>query len=68
MGYCAEGHPLDLSKDYRLLARNRASPRPARDCSAEEDGRNGWLGRYQKALHEVAIALDRTTELEGFRK
>ena len=63
----AEGHPslkIDELGDSESILRNRGYLRETaqrlirRGIVPQEDGWNGWLGRYQKALRETAMTLD----------
>jgi type IV secretory pathway VirD2 relaxase len=76
----AEGHPMlaiDDLGDSESILRNKGYLRETahrlirRGIALREDGWNGWLGRYQKALSEVATASDgqhRTTKVERVRR
>ena len=76
----AEGHPMlviDDLGDSESILRNKGYLRETahrlipRGIAPREDGWNGWLGRYQKALSEVATASDgqhRTTKVERVRR
>jgi len=59
----ADGHPaleIDELGDSESILRNKGYLRETaqrltrRGIILQEDGWNGWLGRYQKALHEAA--------------
>jgi type IV secretory pathway VirD2 relaxase len=75
----AEGHPslkIDELGDSESILRNKGYLRETahrlvrRGIVPQEDGWNGWLGRYQKALREAATTLDgpkRTNEAERHR-
>ena len=63
----AEGHPslkIDELGDSESILRNKGYLRETaqrlirRGIVPQEDGWNGWLGRYQKALCEAAMTLD----------
>jgi type IV secretory pathway VirD2 relaxase len=63
----AEGHPslkIDELGDSESILRNKGYLRETaqrlirRGIVPQEDGWNGWLGRYQKALSEAATTLD----------
>ncbi len=63
----ADGHPvlkLDGLGDSESILRNKGYFRETaqrlirRGVVPQEDGWNGWLGRYQKALCEAAMTLD----------
>ena len=63
----AEGHPslkIDELGDSESILRNKGYLRETaqrlvrRGIVPQEDGWNGWLGRYQKALCDAAITLD----------
>ncbi len=75
----ADGHPaleIDELGDSESILRNKRYLRETvqrlirRGIVPQEDGWNGWLGRYQKALGEAATTLDgqrRTNEAERDR-
>jgi hypothetical protein len=63
----ADGHPaLEIHElgDSESILRNKRYLRETaqrltrRGIIPQEDGWNGWLGRYQKALREAAMTLD----------
>jgi type IV secretory pathway VirD2 relaxase len=63
----AEGHPslkIDELGDSESILRNKGYLRETaqrlirRGIVPQEDGWNGWLGRYQKAIRETAMTLD----------
>ena len=74
----AEGHPvleIDELGDSESILRNKGYLRETvqrlvrRGIVPQEDGWNGWLGRYQKALHDEALALDgQRYDLEANRR
>ena len=62
------GHPvlkIDELEDSESILRNKGYLRETaqrlirRGLVPQEDGWNGWLGRYQTALRDASIALDR---------
>jgi hypothetical protein len=62
-----DGHPaleIDDLDDSEAILRNKGHLRETaqrllrRGIIPQEDGWNGWLGRYQKALKEVATAIE----------
>jgi hypothetical protein len=64
----SEGHPLiniDELGDSESILRNKAYLRETaqqlirRGMVPQEEGWNGWLGRYQKAVAEAAIPPER---------
>jgi type IV secretory pathway VirD2 relaxase len=64
----SEGRPvleIDDLGDSESILRNKRHPRETaqrlirRGVVPQNDGWNGWLGRYQKALEETAITLER---------
>ncbi|HZL25972.1 MAG TPA: DUF3363 domain-containing protein [Acidobacteriaceae bacterium] len=74
----AEGHPvlkIDELGDSESILRNKGYLRETaqrlirRGIVPQEDGWNGWLGHYQKALCETATTLDgqRTNETQRDR-
>ena len=63
----SEGHPvlkIDELGDSESILRNKGYLRETaqrlirRGLVPQEDGWNGWLGRYQKALRKAATTLD----------
>ena len=70
----AEGHPslkIDGLGDSESILRNKGYLRETaqrlirRGIVPQEDGWNGWLGRYQKALGEAATTVDGERPLKG---
>jgi hypothetical protein len=64
----ADGHPalkIDELGDSEAILRNKVYLREAvqrlirRGIVPQQDGWNGWLGRYQKALQEAAVSVER---------
>jgi type IV secretory pathway VirD2 relaxase len=64
----ADGHPvlkIDELGDSEAILRNQRYLRETverlirRGIAPQEDGWNGWLGRYQKALQEAAVTVER---------
>ena len=64
----ADGHPvlkIDELGDSEAILRNKRYLRETverlirRGIAPQEDGWNGWLGRYQKALQEAAVTVER---------
>lgn len=64
----ADGHPvlkIDELGDSEAILRNQVYLRDnverliRRGVIPQEDGWNGWLGRYQKALQEAAVTVER---------
>jgi hypothetical protein len=73
----SDGHPtlkVDDLGDSESILRNKGYLRAAaqrlvrRGIVAQEDGWKGWLGRYQKALREIATTLDRRRPTENQRE
>jgi type IV secretory pathway VirD2 relaxase len=73
----SDGHPtlkVDDLGDSESILRNKGYLREAaqrlvrRGIVAQEDGWKGWLGRYQKALREIATTLDRRRPTENQRE
>ena len=64
----ADGHPalkIDELGDSEAILRNKRYLRETvqrllrRGIVLQQDGWNGWLGRYQKALQEAAVTVER---------
>jgi hypothetical protein len=64
----ADGHPalkIDELGDSEAILRNKRYLRDTvqrlirRGIVPQQDGWNGWLGRYQKALQEAAVTVER---------
>jgi type IV secretory pathway VirD2 relaxase len=64
----AEGHPslrIDELGDSESILRNKRHLRESaqwlirRGIAPQQDGWSGWLGRYQKALQEAAVIVER---------
>ena len=72
--YSRKGHPslkIDELGDSELILRNKGYLRETarhlirRGIVPQEDGWNGWLGRYQKALGEAATTVDGERPVKG---
>ena len=70
----SDGHPalkLDELGDSESILRNKGYLRETaqrlirRGIVPQEDGWNGWLGRYQKALGEAATTVDGERPVKG---
>ena len=73
----ADGHPvlkIDELGDSESILRNKGYLRETaqrlirRGIVPQEDGWNGWLGRYQNALQETAATLERQRSMKEIER